>query len=206
MKTIKKQNSYNQTIKDNVIQYLDKFPKETEKLSSLVAQLNNHDENICSRKNFTGHLTGSALFWNPLSNKVLLIHHKSLDLWIQPGGHLDHLEKPVAGALREFKEEINLSSVRLHDWHLDHLLPLDVDTHFIPANKPKGEPSHFHHDFLYLVVPEYSSYQSQSGDFKIDYLEKELKGYKWVSLEQLTTGPYEKKLQRTALKIMELDR
>lgn len=30
------------------------------------------------------------------------------------------------------------------------MLPLDIDTHFIPENPKKQEPSHYHHDFRYV--------------------------------------------------------
>jgi len=41
-------------------------------------------------------------------NKVLLIHHKKLGLWIPVGGHIEKDETPDDALLREFKEELNL--------------------------------------------------------------------------------------------------
>lgn len=39
------------------------------------------------------------------------------------------------------------------DRHLKHqMLPLDIDTHFIPENPKKQEPSHYHHDFRYVFL------------------------------------------------------
>ncbi|MEJ7674420.1 MAG: hypothetical protein WKF59_17420 [Chitinophagaceae bacterium] len=31
-------------------------------------------------------------------------------------------------------------------------VPLDIDSHYIPANKNKNEQEHVHHDFRYLFV------------------------------------------------------
>ncbi|MBN1386724.1 NUDIX domain-containing protein [Candidatus Woesearchaeota archaeon] len=41
-------------------------------------------------------------------NKLLLIHHKKLDMWLPPGGHIDKDETPDDTLIREFKEEVNL--------------------------------------------------------------------------------------------------
>ena len=40
--------------------------------------------------------------------KVLLIHHRSLDMWLPLGGHIELGEDPEAAALREAKEESGL--------------------------------------------------------------------------------------------------
>lgn len=37
--------------------------------------------------------------------KVLLVKHRKLEMWLNPGGHLDPGEKPHQGAEREFFEE-----------------------------------------------------------------------------------------------------
>jgi 8-oxo-dGTP pyrophosphatase MutT (NUDIX family) len=41
-------------------------------------------------------------------DKVLLIHHKKLDLWLPVGGHIDENETPDQALLREIKEEIGI--------------------------------------------------------------------------------------------------
>ncbi len=43
-------------------------------------------------------------------NKVLLIHHKKLDLWLPVGGHIDENETPDKALLREIKEEIGIDA------------------------------------------------------------------------------------------------
>jgi len=41
-------------------------------------------------------------------NKVLLVHHKKLDLWLPVGGHIEKDETPDQTLLREIKEEVNI--------------------------------------------------------------------------------------------------
>jgi len=36
-----------------------------------------------------GHLTGSAITVSADGSRVLLLHHRKLDRWLQPGGHGD---------------------------------------------------------------------------------------------------------------------
>ncbi len=41
-------------------------------------------------------------------NKVLLIKHKKLNMWLTPGGHVDERELPHQTAEREFLEETGI--------------------------------------------------------------------------------------------------
>ncbi|NCN06900.1 MAG: NUDIX domain-containing protein [Candidatus Pacebacteria bacterium] len=44
-------------------------------------------------------------------DKTLLIHHKKLNLWLCPGGHIEDGELPHQAAEREFKEETGVAVV-----------------------------------------------------------------------------------------------
>jgi 8-oxo-dGTP pyrophosphatase MutT (NUDIX family) len=52
------------------------------------------------------HVTGSAIVVGPRG--VVLLEHKRLGIWLQPGGHIDPGETPWEGALREAAEETGL--------------------------------------------------------------------------------------------------
>jgi 8-oxo-dGTP pyrophosphatase MutT (NUDIX family) len=95
-----------------------------------------------------GHLTGSAFVLTADGSRVLLLHHRKLDRWLQPGGHADPGETSgETVALREAREETGLGTLVLH---AAAPRPLDVDVHEIPARP--GEPAHAHLDLRYLVV------------------------------------------------------
>ncbi len=53
----------------------------------------------------TDLVIGAFLFHN---SKVLLIHHKKLNLWLPPGGHIEKDETPDDAVKRELKEELGL--------------------------------------------------------------------------------------------------
>jgi ADP-ribose pyrophosphatase YjhB (NUDIX family) len=95
-----------------------------------------------------GHLTGSAITVSADGRQVLLLHHRKLDRWLQPGGHGDPGETTGEEvALREALEESGIEGLTLHP---RAPRPLDVDVHDIPARG--SEPAHQHLDLRYLVV------------------------------------------------------
>jgi 8-oxo-dGTP pyrophosphatase MutT (NUDIX family) len=74
---------------------------------------------------------------------VILLKHRRLGLWLQPGGHIDPGEAPWDAALRETREETGLD-VRFHDGADGVPRVVHVDVH--PG--PKG---HTHLDLRYLI-------------------------------------------------------
>lgn len=88
------------------------------------------------------HVTGSAIVTG--SRGVVLLRHKRLGLWLQPGGHVDPGETPWQAALREAEEETGLE-VRFATLGNDGVPPLvHVDVH-------PGGRGHTHLDLRYLV-------------------------------------------------------
>jgi len=100
------------------------------------------------RRISAGHLTGSAIVVAADGARVLLLHHRKLDRWLQPGGHADPGETTgEAVALREALEETGIRGLALHP---RAPRPLDVDVHEIPAHG--NDPPHAHLDLRYLVL------------------------------------------------------
>jgi 8-oxo-dGTP pyrophosphatase MutT (NUDIX family) len=88
--------------------------------------------------------------------KILLVHHKKFDKWMQPGGHIERFENPVEAAIREVKEETGLD---IHFLQKEILkggedaaflpLPIFFMEQIIPSYK--DQPAHFHLDINYVV-------------------------------------------------------
>lgn len=96
------------------------------------------------------HVTGSALVVGERGTVLLL--HKRLGIWVQPGGHVDPGELPAQAALREATEETGLA-VR-HP--ASGALLGHVDEH------PAGE--HIHLDFRYVVWAPPDDPRPQPGE------------------------------------------
>jgi 8-oxo-dGTP pyrophosphatase MutT (NUDIX family) len=90
-----------------------------------------------------GHLTGSALVVDAAAERVLLLFHRKLQRWLQPGGHVDGDANLAAAAQREASEETGIHGLRVV------VPPLDLDIHEV---RPPGEPPHLHLDVRYLVM------------------------------------------------------
>lgn len=62
-------------------------------------------------------------------NKILLIKHKKLGIWLTPGGHIDPNETPQQTAVREFWEETSIRvRVKSHGF-----MPDSNRVEFLPA-------------------------------------------------------------------------
>jgi len=102
-----------------------------------------------------GHVTGSAWVLSHDRSQCLLVHHRKLNRWLQPGGHADGESDIANVALREVREETGLTNLELPQPH-GELLPLDIDVHTIPARSDQSgnliEDAHQHHDIRFLVI------------------------------------------------------
>lgn len=85
--------------------------------------------------------------------RVLLVRHRKLGRWLQPGGHVEARETPDEAAVREVREETGVT-MGIHD---DYLPTADTpDAEDLPEpfqiNLHEVQPGHWHVDFAYLGV------------------------------------------------------
>lgn len=133
-------------------------------LALLAGQM--HDpEDLFSRSNMTGHVTASGLVVTPDLREVLLVSHKGVGKWLQPGGHVDPDDAALwQAAAREIREETGVAAT-LHPWHAEHgYQPADIDTHAIPARPAKGEGEHWHHDCMFIFIAERAPTERQEEE------------------------------------------
>ncbi len=102
-----------------------------------------------ARTNPEGHITASAVVARPDGSAFLLLHHRKLGRWLQPGGHAEASDASAFDAAwREAREETGIASF---ETPLGRAI-FDVDVHLIPQRR--GEPAHFHFDVRYLFTTE----------------------------------------------------
>ncbi len=100
-----------------------------------------------SRSQFApGHFTASGFVLPPERDAFLLVWHRKIGAWLQPGGHIEPGDAdPVAAARREVAEETGLGRLHLAGDGL-----FDVDVHPFPARG--SDPAHEHFDLRFLFV------------------------------------------------------
>ena len=84
--------------------YKNTYPREHSKLESMIQFLQKHPKKAFDRVLEEGHFTASGCIVNKQRTKVLLVHHKKLDIWLQPGGHADGEEDLVEVAKKKFEK------------------------------------------------------------------------------------------------------
>jgi len=144
---------YKKYILETLEKYKKYFKNEEKRFELLEKQLQDN-ENLWTRKNFNWHLTASAYIFDKSMQNFVVIHNINLDKWLVPGWHWEEWDWEMQNtAKREAMEETWLSQLKLCSWHnQNEMIPIDIDTHYIPENKKKDERQHFHHDFRYIFI------------------------------------------------------
>jgi 8-oxo-dGTP pyrophosphatase MutT (NUDIX family) len=97
-----------------------------------------------SRYQYTpGHITATGFVYAPDGERLLLVHHRRLDRWLLPGGHVDKQDAEIWDTAR--REVVEETGVQLAAEAMPRLAGLDV--HGIPGKR--GEPYHLHHDLIF---------------------------------------------------------
>jgi 8-oxo-dGTP pyrophosphatase MutT (NUDIX family) len=145
-------NSFKHWLDRAMIAYLNHYPEDSPRLQELQCLLRSGSD-LRDRRLSPGHLTAGGLVLTPQRDAMVVVLHRRLNRWLQPGGHVEPGELPHEAALREVAEETGLTDLSiLPAFPADPTLPLDIDSHPIPANNHKQEPPHTHHDFRYVMV------------------------------------------------------
>ena len=129
-----------------MIRALQRYRDQWQGESAVVAQFDaflHTQADVFSRSNRSGHFTGSSWLVSADGTRVLLMHHRKLDRWLQPGGHADGDPGLARVALREAQEETGVAGL-----HVEGDI-FDIDRHRIPARG--DEPEHWHYDVRYVV-------------------------------------------------------
>ena len=122
-----------------------RFMEEQAYLRKAIAYIQAH-ENVFDRALLPGHVTGSAWVVNPRRDHVLLLHHKKLDRWFQPGGHADGDADIRRVCLKETAEETGIDPGQIR---MAGPAVFDLDIHTVPARG--SEPRHEHIDVRFLL-------------------------------------------------------
>ena len=147
--------------------YTSEFEEEKVFVSRFL-QLLEHPHAF-QRDHLPGHITGSSWILDSSRRSVLLVHHGTLNRWLQPGGHADGEENVLNVARRETVGETGLKHFELLQEGI-----FDLDIHPIPARS--GFPDHLHYDIRFL-------FEADRGEKII--VSEESHDVAWIAINQL---------------------
>jgi len=154
-----------------------------------MANLQQHSAKIC-------HTAAGMLIHK---NKVLLIHHKKLNIWLCPGGHMEEGELPHQAAEREFLEETGVQVIAYDPYYTQESerseyipSPVESNLHWISEQnftERTSDPDAYakaplrmkgceqHMGSLYLV--------RSTGSLKLQPQIEEVHQVRWVAQDEL---------------------
>ena len=186
-----------ENIKSYYQDYISIYKDETDRLKQFKTFIDKTEsDQLFDRKNFVGHITGSAIIFDYKNSKVLLIKHIILQRWLQPGGHIEKTDASILdGVYREIFEETNIAKddLMLISPIFGKKFPIDIDSHPIPENPAKHEKQHFHHDLRYFFI------------YKGEKITEESENLKWSDVSSLSSQVTFLKLVKKIWDLLDID-
>jgi len=154
-------------LEEAILDYAKTYPAEFHFVNQFGKLLAHSD--AYKRTHQPGHFTGSAFIVSEDFLQTLLVHHRKLNRWLQPGGHADGDTDLLAVAMREAQEETGLARLSVINPAI-----YDIDIHPIPIRK--DFPAHDHYDVRFLL---------QASVDDVITVSEESHDVKWISLNDL---------------------
>ncbi len=175
--------------RNKLLDLLEKYiPFDADELQmrSKTIEFVKNNPDCFERELLVGHVTGSAWITDKSRAFVLLIHHRKLNRWLQPGGHCDGDANVLNVAMKEANEETGLLDIQALSPEI-----FDVDVHEIPARK--DIPAHLHYDVRFLLEADKNE-QLLISDESNDLA--------WVELSKLSEYNNSESIMRMGRKIL----
>lgn len=169
-----------------LLQYIDVCPAEERTTEQFLAFLATHKD-ACLRSCAPGHITGSAFIVDPSITMTLLVHHRKLRRWLQPGGHCEAGETALQAATREAFEETGVRAIPFEPGKI-----YDIDIHEMPA-RPETQ-AHLHYDVRFLFV-------AQPGRTRVSH---ESHAVEWVHFDEALRRNADESISRMIAKAQAL--
>lgn len=172
-------------------QYTDSHPSLEQWLTSITGKPFGPPVSKVRHKTLSHkkHYTATGYITNYSKTKILLIHHKGLNKWLPPGGHVETNEAPDSAVLREVQEETGLNKtvrfahigaqLNLHD-KVDVQIPAPISMQYQIIPESKKDVEHIHLDMTFALEASESEPLLDSDDG--------IHSVKWVPIKDILGG------------------
>ena len=124
------------------------------------------------------HFTASAVVLDD-ADRVLLVHHNKLNLWLYPGGHVDPNEDPAQAALREVAEETGITATVIGEPAFTHAAVRSHPTPWAIIEMDVTDSRHGQHRHIDLV------YVCRATSGTLTAQVEEVGGARWVAVADI---------------------
>jgi 8-oxo-dGTP pyrophosphatase MutT (NUDIX family) len=165
-------------------QYTPSDGRESAFLERMI-ELTQHPAPFARTSFHPGHFTASAFVLTPERDALLLVFHKKLKRWLQPGGHIEDADETlVDAARREVHEETGIEVVASLSVGL-----FDIDVHPIPAFG--AELAHEHFDLRVEFIASHREIEQSH----------EVEGARWVPIGEVPDVTTDESVMRAVRKL-----
>ena len=173
-------------LSDALARYMPSGPREAASLERLRRFVDGPADPF-ARDTPEGHVTGSAVVARPDGSEFLLVLHRKLSRWLQPGGHVEDSDASVFDAAR--REAVEETGIVRLEAPLGRAI-LDVDVHAIPARGADAAHSHFDVRYLFVTTAELDPAASEDP----------ARPMRWASFEEAVSLGVDASLERALRK------
>jgi 8-oxo-dGTP pyrophosphatase MutT (NUDIX family) len=117
-------------------------------------------------------------------NKVLMIHHRVLNMWLPIGGHIELPEDPEEALYREIKEETGLGSSQIVITGKKSPMKVEGKKYLFPPEYLDIHPYSGHHRHVGMI------YFAQATTDRVQLAAAEHHNIRWFSQDDLDAPPY----------------
>jgi 8-oxo-dGTP diphosphatase len=126
------------------------------------------------------HFTASAVVFDD-TDRVLLVHHNKIGLWLYPGGHVDPNEDPAQAAVREVREETGIDAQIVGGDRFQHPAVTAVPAPFTIIVMPVTDSKVGQHEHIDMV------YVCRAQSTNLAHKPEEVSGCRWVSVGEVAS-------------------
>jgi 8-oxo-dGTP pyrophosphatase MutT (NUDIX family) len=170
----------------NLLEIYNPTDRNEQKMRIETIDFVHKNEGCFKRELLVGHITGSAWIVDKTHQNVLLIHHKKLNQWFQPGGHCDGDSDVLNVAMKEANEETGLLDIQLLSKQI-----YDIDIHIIPQRK--DVPAHHHYDVRFIF---------EADENQELIISEESNDLAWIPIEKMAEFNNSESMMRMARKVI----